>query len=218
MKRAFTIIELLMVIGIMALVAGLIVGLAGVAGDSKKIKRTEAELAKLVLLIEQYKIKVGVYPPDNPSDPQDNSLLYELAGAIRTNAIGPNPIYLTPFGSITSNQIWAVCGGDDVFPPLERRAGLLNAIDAGADTSEAKVHRILKDVRRDQTNFNSGAGHTALVVPVDDKNGQRPNLWRYRVGNSANSHNPESFDLWVEIKLGTTNGVAKTKIIGNWKN
>ena len=67
LKRAFTIIELLMVIAIMAVVAGLIVGLASVSGDSKKIKRTEAELAKLVTLIEQYKTKVGVYPPDNPN-------------------------------------------------------------------------------------------------------------------------------------------------------
>ena len=86
-KRAFTIIELLMVIAIMAVVAGLIVGLASVSGDSKKIKRTEAELAKLVTLIEQYKTKVGVYPPQNPNTNfwHHNTLLYELAGAVRTN-------------------------------------------------------------------------------------------------------------------------------------
>ena len=57
-----------------------------------------------------------------------------------------------------------------------------------------------------------------MVIPIDDKSGQRPNPWRYRLGNPTNAHNPESFDLWVEIKLGMTNGVPKTKTIGNWKN
>jgi len=217
-SHAFTIIELLMVIAIMAVVAGLIVGLAAVTGDSKKIKRTEAELAKLVTLIEAYKTKVGVYPPDNPSDPHINSLLYELSGAIRKDPGGPNPIYETPFGNITSNEIWTAYGGTDVFPAPERRAGLLNAIDEGSNSEDAKVHRILKDLSPDQ--IGTVAGHRSLVVPVDDANGQRPNPWRYRVGNPNNpqTRNPETFDLWVEIYLGRTNGVPKTKTIGNWKN
>ena len=79
------------------------------------------------------------------------------------------------------------------------------------------MHPILKNLKSDQ--FAAAVpGTRSLVVPVDDKNGQRPNAWRYRQGNATDTHNPESFDLWVEIKLGTTSGVPKTKIIGNWKN
>jgi prepilin-type N-terminal cleavage/methylation domain-containing protein len=208
-SAGFTIIELLMVIAIMAIVAGLIVGLAAVSGDSRKINRARTELARLVTLIEAYKSKVGVYPPDNPSHPHINSLVYELGGAIRHDAETPNPVYETPFGKIPSNQIWAVYGGDDVFPGPEHRAGLLNAVDLGAPVEDAKVHRILKTLRPDE--FAVVSGWRSLAVPIDDPNGQRPNPWKYRVGTNA-VHNPESFDLWVDIKLR-----AGARTIGNWK-
>ena len=207
-KRAFTIIELMVVLAIMAVVAGLIVGLASVSGDNKKIKRTEAELAKLVTLIEQYKTKVGVYPPDNPNTnfPQRNVLLYELAGAVRKPPTA-DPVYETPYWTNASNQLFNAFGA----------RGIVNARDEGnVDPDANRMHPVLKDLKSDQF-AEVVSGTRSLVVPVDDKNGQRPNPWRYLVGSSA-AHNPESFDLWVEIKLGATNGVAKTKIIGNWKN
>lgn len=203
--RAFTIIELLMVIAIMAIVAGLIVGLAGVSGDNKKVKRTEAELAGLVMLIEAYKSKVGVYPPDNPNAnaPQRNVLLYELAGAIRK----PGPVYSTPFGDITPADLLAQFGV----------GGLVNAQDEGnVDPDANRMHPILKNLKSDQSDTVFG-NTRSLVVPVDGLNG-RPNPWNYRLGNPTNAHNPASFDVWVEIALGRTNGVLKTKIIGNWKN
>jgi prepilin-type N-terminal cleavage/methylation domain-containing protein len=201
-SHAFTIIELLMVIAIMAIVAGLIVGLAAMTGDSKKINRTQTELAKLVTLIEAYKAKVGVYPPDNPGNPGTNSLLYELAGALR-NAPDSNPIYNTPFGDVQSNVIWSTFGG---------LTGVQNAGEPGGNTGdENRMHSILKDLKKDQ--FAPGPNNTLLlVVPVDDPNGRRPNPWRYRVGANA-SHNPESFDLWVDIKVR-----AGARTIGNWKN
>jgi prepilin-type N-terminal cleavage/methylation domain-containing protein len=204
-NRAFTIIELLMVIAIMAIVAGLIVGLAGVSGDSKKIKRTEAELANLVMLIEEYKTKVGVYPPDNPNGnlPERNVLLYELAGAIRK----PGPLYTTPFGDITQTDLQNTFGV----------GGIVNARDEGnVDPDANRSYPILKSLKSDQS-AEVFPGTRSLVVPIDGLNG-RPNPWNYRLGNPTNAHNPQSFDLWVEIKLGTTNGVPKTKIIGNWKN
>ncbi len=207
-KRAFTIIELLVVIAIMAVVAGLIVGLAGVAGDNKKLKRTEAELANLVLLIEQYKTKVGVYPPQNPNTNfwHYNTLLYELAGA--TNNGAADPLYLTPYGNILASTLQTSFGV----------GGIINSHGvSGADPDANRTAPVLKNLKSDQA-AEVVPNTRSLVVPVDDRNGQRPNPWRYRVGNSVDSHNPETFDLWVEIKLGTTNGVAKTKIIGNWKN
>jgi prepilin-type N-terminal cleavage/methylation domain-containing protein len=206
-NRAFTIIELLMVIAIMAVVAGLIVGLAAVSGDSKKIKRSEAELAHLVTLIEEYKNKVGVYPPDNPNTNfwHHNTLLYELAGAVRNG--DPNPEYSTPFGNIRSNILYSAFGLN----------GISNARDQGINDPDAnRMHPVLKNLKSDQT-AEVVPNTLSLVVPVDGVNG-RPNPWRYRLGNSGDSHNPQSFDLWVEIALGRTNGVLKTKTIGNWKN
>jgi prepilin-type N-terminal cleavage/methylation domain-containing protein len=204
-NRAFTIIELLMVIAIMAVVAGLIVGLAAVTGDNKKIRRSEAELANLVMLIEEYKTKVGVYPPDNPNGnlPERNVLLYELAGAVRK----PGPLYTTSFGDITQTDLQNTFGV----------GGIVNARDEGnVDPDANRSYPSLKSLKSDQS-AEVFPGTRSLVVPIDGLNG-RPNPWNYRLGNPTNAHNPQSFDLWVEIKLGTTNGVPKTKIIGNWKN
>jgi prepilin-type N-terminal cleavage/methylation domain-containing protein len=214
-QNGFTLIELLVVIAIIAVIAGLVVGLAGVAGKDKKQKRVRVELIKLVTLIETYKSKVGVYPPDNP-DPKDsftnpppNSLLYELAGAIRDRSNVADPLYKTPFGNITSNEIWATYGGTDVFPGPEKRAGLVNAVEEEGNPDDSKVHRILTSLKPDQR--ATVAGHLSLVVPVDGPNGQ-PNRWHYLQGTNA-VHNPDSFDLWVDIVVG-----GQTQRIGNWKN
>ena len=75
--------ELLVVISIIAIVAGLVVGLAGMAGKTGKTKLTESTNERLVTLINSYQAKLGVYPRDNKNNPGMNSLLYELAGAIR---------------------------------------------------------------------------------------------------------------------------------------
>ena len=55
MLRAFSLIELLVVISIIAVLAGLVVGVAPVAGKRMREARIRAELAALVTAIESYK-------------------------------------------------------------------------------------------------------------------------------------------------------------------
>lgn len=89
---AFTLIELLTVISIIAVVAGLVVGLAPVASGKMKEARVRSELAALVTTIESYKSRFGVYPPDNfnavtgQTDPARNPLYYELTGVLVDNS------------------------------------------------------------------------------------------------------------------------------------
>ena len=206
-RGAFTLIELLVVIAIIAAIAGLVVGLAGVGSREKKEKRVRVELAKLVTLIEAYKTKVGMYPPDNPSDPDRNSLLYELAGAIRDHAIPTNPRYITPFDDILTTEIWSVYGGYDVFSAPDR-AGIVNAVERERDPDDSKMYRLLTKLQSDQ--YATVAGQLSLVAPVDGPNG-RPNPWNYARGTNA-VHNPDSFDLWVDVVIGD-----QTNRIGNWK-
>jgi len=201
---AFTIIELLVVIAIMLMIAGLVVWAGARAGEHRKISRAEVERDKLVTLIENYKAKVGVYPPDNrqiPFNPAVNSLFYELAGARRT----PHPGYTNDFGVFVLQTALRDAFGID---------GMINASD---DRTEIKW--ILKDLKPDQTN-EVVPGTISLVVPIDGPGpNRRPNPWRYATGTNA-IHNPESFDLWVEIySHGKTNSTcANCIIIGNWKN
>lgn len=96
-REAFTLIELLTVIAIISVLAGMVVGLAPVASAKMKEARVRAELAGLVTAIESYKSRFGVYPPDHayptnyngqPAtavDPILNTLYYELTGALVDN-------------------------------------------------------------------------------------------------------------------------------------
>ena len=196
---AFTLIELLVVIAIIAIVAALVAGLAGFAGEKKRFSRTQAELGKIITLIDNYKLKVGVYPPDHPGDPRLNTLLYELAGAVRVPGSDPN--YVTAFGSISSNRLWATYGF----------TGVINAGEKTVNPDDdARVYSLLKDLHPDQ--FASVVPNTlSLVVPVDGPNG-KPNPWKYLSGANA-TNNPSSYDLWVDIVVR-----GQTKTIGNWKN
>ena len=98
-QRAFTLIELLTVIAVMGILAGLLVGLAPAAMKRARESRVRSELQALEAAIESYKAKYGVYPPDGLAlgangaplrdsngnlvvRPELNPLYYELTGVI----------------------------------------------------------------------------------------------------------------------------------------
>lgn len=206
--RAFTLLELLIVIAIMVVVAGLVVGLAGVAGEKQKLSRARAEGDRIAMMIETYRLKLGVYPPRNP-DPtkaERNSLVYELAGAVRL-PVDP-PAYETPWGTVTAADLMAEFGV----------SGIINSSD---DRTEVK--RILKGLKPDQY-VETGNRMKRLVIPIDDANGSRPNFWQYLSPTNATDtvtnkmRNPESFDLWVAMKIGRIAGADKIVTNGNWKD
>lgn len=61
-RRAFTIIELLVVIGIIAVLAGIFFGVAGGVRERSKISRAETELSLLAQYLAQYKAHYGDFP------------------------------------------------------------------------------------------------------------------------------------------------------------
>jgi prepilin-type N-terminal cleavage/methylation domain-containing protein len=111
-QRGFTLIELLVVISIIGILAGLVVGLAPVAGARMKETRVRTELQQLVTAIEAYRARFGVYPPDglvvdaagNPArdaagdfivNPAVNPLFYELSGVFVVDPLSPNGFFQT---------------------------------------------------------------------------------------------------------------------------
>lgn len=60
--RAFTLIELLTVIAIIAVLAGIVIGMGRHASQTGKIARTKAELAAISTALEAYKRQYGDYP------------------------------------------------------------------------------------------------------------------------------------------------------------
>jgi len=200
-RLAFTLIELLVVFGLIAALAGLIIGAAS-AGFNKRIRsRVQTERDSLVSAIEYYKQVKGFYPPDNVSnntnDPVMNSLFYELTGTTKD----PNDVN-APF--------FSVLGAAPLTPlTIQANFNVGGFVNAAKDNSEIKnFYKTLKPGQ--YTTLASGV--TLLVVPYKGPTPPpTPNTWRYN--SSTPAHNPDSFDLWADVIIG-----SKTNTIGNWRD
>ena len=101
----FTIVEILVVITIILVLAGLILATSGYVHNKGARSRAEAEIAAISAALESYKADNGVYPSGvlNPAD--TNSSSYQAASAVLHQTIvgdtepdgipGPGPSYMT---------------------------------------------------------------------------------------------------------------------------
>lgn len=84
--NAFTLIELIVVIAVIIVLAGLVLGTSGYVVNKGKRSRAEAEIAAMSAALESYKADNGIYPRSAASDTLDaratyNSLNYQAACA-----------------------------------------------------------------------------------------------------------------------------------------
>lgn len=84
-RRAFTLIEILVVIAIIAILAGLILGTSGYVQEKAGNSRAEAEIKALSNAIEAYKLDNGVYP-QQPNGTLASSTKVLLEALSPTNA------------------------------------------------------------------------------------------------------------------------------------
>jgi prepilin-type N-terminal cleavage/methylation domain-containing protein len=228
---AFTLIELLTVIAIISVLAGLLVGLAPVATTRIREARLKGELNDLVTAIEAYKAKYGVYPPDsynadkNEVDAVVNPLYYELTGLVVVNN-GDSGYFetvddATRFLPATAQQYFHRDGflnaaTRDRFRRLFRHtfkasqhAGVLRTAGVGAKNAQVLTVGFAVDA--------TGKKNSGFAWPLNDARYPQPvptnpglNPWRYVSTNPTN--NPGTFDLWAEVIVH-----GQKKIYGNWK-
>lgn len=214
-SRGFTLVELLIVIAIIALLAGMVFPITKALNRTKLRTRAKGELALLETAIQSYKTKVGVYPPDNPGNPYVHQLYYELMGTVTTN-VGGVTYYRTVDGS---SRIPADPGAlSAIFGP--RVSGIMNTARPGGGDEATGGQNFLKTLPPNQVGLltadPSGARVISSSVPWPEAHVYQPipglptlNPWRYVSSNPTN--NPNSFDLWVDIIVD-----GKTNRISNW--
>jgi prepilin-type N-terminal cleavage/methylation domain-containing protein len=204
-SSAFTLVEMLMVIAIIAILASLVTTLGAVAIRKAKISRVQAELQQVKTAIETYKAKLGYYPPDATTNiagyDQTNALYYELVGAINTNNTGN---YLTLDGrspAISTNTLFQYCGVSGIANSSENTNSSDNA-------SAAQNFLVTLNSAQLRTNVNN---IVLINVPVEINSASDFNPWHYV--SSQPVHNPGSYDLWAEFLIG-----HKTNVVCNWSD
>jgi prepilin-type N-terminal cleavage/methylation domain-containing protein len=212
-QLAFTLIELLTVISIIAILAAFTVPILGSLKRREYISKTQAELAQLETAIDSYKAAYGFYPPDNPASstsPFVSQLYFELLGTRLTNK---GTLYITLDGSvpITTNAVPTAFTGV---------GGFINCTKPGAGEDAPAAKNFLPDLKPNQftttyTNNSVQVGLLLASVGPPDQNYQpllnAPGLNPWRYNSSSPTNNPGAYDLWIELKIG-----GKTNLICNW--
>ncbi len=185
-QSAFTLIELLTVIAVMGILAGLLVGLAPAAMKRARESRVRSELQALEAAIESYKAKFGVYPPDGLAlgangtplrdsngglvvRPELNPLYYELTGVIVKNAFSKSG-YFQPMVEDIDGRILA--------SDLLRYFGRDGFVNATTDDKKRSLFRM---------DFKESASANIFLVEVP----QNPDLHVLAVGWAGDAHRPK---------------------------
>ena len=218
---AFTLIELLVVISIIAVLAALILPVAGQVKRQAILHNAQAEMSQIETAIERYKSAYGFYPPDSTvmmNNTPINQLYYELVGTTNTVAPPANPVYQV-LGD-PSQQLIGGPGGQvsQVFGVN----GFMNCNKFGGDESASHAQDFLPDLKPRQMAenlTNSIAPNVGFTMLVSSAGGPDPgyqplnvqdaNPWRYNSSNPTN--NPGSYDLYIQLRIA-----GKTNLICNW--
>src|SRR5262245_21409461 len=132
-REAFTLIEMLVVIAVMSLLAGMIFPITKAVNRNKIRARARAELAQIQTAIETYKLKLGFYPHDNRNtNSVVNQLYYELLGTTAIAGAGKAGAFQTLDGS-------AVIDGADVTTAFGVD-GFANSTRGGGDEGQLAVN------------------------------------------------------------------------------
>ena len=201
-RRGFTLIELLVVISIIAVLAALIIPVAGSVARSRKIGVVKAEMETIKTALENYKAKYGIYPPA-AANAVTNQLFYELTGTTVNNAnfVTLDGVYFIPTNNVSS---------------LFGVGGFINcAKGSGEDAVSAR--NFLPGLKATQVATNTvGIAYLVTSVGGPDSIPQQYEPLVNVVGNPfrylyPGTNNPGSYDLWVDLRFS-----GKINRVSNW--
>jgi type II secretory pathway pseudopilin PulG len=200
--NAFTLIELIVVVGIIIVLAGLVLSTVGYARKKSARARAETEIAAISAAIENYKSDNGIYPRGPGSAITIGTVTIPANATDNLNArTRGNPTEITdPTYGATSLYLYTLLSGDST--------GSVNRSPTGKSYMAFKPNMLLP------------AGGIGAVTAIADPFG---NSYGYSTANQADPVTPKgynpTFDLWSTAGLTTTPGNPDTitpQWIKNW--
>jgi len=229
-RKAFTLVEMLVVIAVIGILAAMIIPAIGSANGKTTLNRAAADRAQIETAIDNYKSKRGVYPPDNTystnadlaygTNAAMTPLFFELAGTVCTDpSVTPQTSFYRMHGTEASSQtnIQLACGIGGFFNTAyvadRNNSAQLQQADVRdflGKVDSAKYLAITAKVRgRNVTNVVLGLPSEGPFMLAGVTTGVRINPWCYVSSNPT--HNHETYDLWIDLIIQ-----GKTNRVSNW--
>ena len=182
-NSAVTIIELLVVITIILVLAGLILSISSYVQNKGARARAETEIAAMSAALESYKADNGIYPRDNPGNTYTDSL---NARSLPSPVPSPSP------NSYTNASVF-------LYTEL-----------SGLDTNQQPIANKKSYFTFRPQMLGHPPGNSVTVAYLRDPFGNCYGYSTANQGNSSNGFNP-TFDLWTTANDKTGNTSAWIK-------
>ena len=191
-RGAFTLIELIAVMAIILILAGLILGIAGHAQHQGSVKRAESEIKAMSAALESYKIDNGTYPRNTATDTLNAQVDFDpgTTGGTNKYQAASEYLYQCLSGNLPAGQ--TIGKAYINFSPNQ----LAIAADGGGANGTVAANSPYMYIQ-DPFGFSYGYS-TAYLKALDDPNAVTPTTVGY---------NP-TFDLWSTVGYSASGGKA----------
>lgn len=191
-KAAFTLIEVMAVVTIIIILAGLVIGGIGFVTERRDREKAKVQIALISKALEEYRLDMDMYPPTgNTADGSDQSvdslytaLFYE--GYDYGKQATPPATWTKQIGAVSFPKATRIYLSD--LDPTTTKQGWLDGFFAGKATPPAPT--------------KTGTHPTKIVDPWGNEYAYRTATDAEGVSNS-DTQNPD-FDLWSMGKDGKT--------------
>jgi prepilin-type N-terminal cleavage/methylation domain-containing protein len=215
---AFSLIELIIVIAIIGVLAGLLFPIIGRINETKQLKLARAELNVVQSAIDEYKTKLGYYPPDNTNNVVTNQLYFELMGTTNNAAGGTPP---TKWGTMDGSAVIDNIAAGNVSTFFFSSGMANTSTRMHSDDTGTAASTFLLGLKPAQVGAVDPVNYPLVKIlvcsipwPADIKpfpiqSNPILNPWRYNASHPTN--NVGTYDLWVDLVIR-----GKTNRISNW--
>jgi len=164
---AFTLIELMAVITIIVILAGMVVGGLGYVNEKQAREKAKIQIALLSKALEEYKLDNGTYPTPSGTSGAAHSagtgntyLLYQRLYLDGASTTPPGKIYLPELDPLNNKQGWVTGAGTSIAivdpwgQPYRYRVGVFStgAANSNAQNPDFDLWSVGKDGK-----FNNGS-------------------------------------------------------------